>query len=197
MVIWEMVAYLADDTKRLTAFRRLEQEVGLLPESILNAPIERLQDIARSGGKIAPELRADRMVEAATLTLQDFDGSLDSILSLPGKEALKQLQRFPMIGLPGAEKILLFSDMYPVLALESNGLRALLRLGFGEESSNYSASYRSVREAVRGQLPEDCSILKSAHILLRRHGQELCRASVPHCVACPVNQACATYSAMP
>ena len=34
-------------------------------------------------------------------------------------------------GEPGAEKVLLFSGSAPVLALDSNALRVLLRLGFG------------------------------------------------------------------
>jgi hypothetical protein len=33
---------------------------------------------------------------------------------------------FPMIGEPGAEKILLFSGVLPVPALESNGVRVLV-----------------------------------------------------------------------
>ena len=42
---------------------------------------------------------------------------------------------------------------YPLLALESNGLRVLLRLGFADEKKSYSASYRGVQQALAGQLP--------------------------------------------
>jgi endonuclease-3 len=53
-------------------------------------------------------------------------------MELPPK-AKKLLMRFPMIGEPGAEKILLFCGALAVLALESNGLRVLVRVGVAEE----------------------------------------------------------------
>ena len=54
--------------------------------------------------------------------------------------------QFPMIGEPGAEKILLFCGLLNVLALESNGLRVLTRLGCGEERKELCRGYKSVRE---------------------------------------------------
>ena len=91
---------------------------------------------------------------------------------------------------PGAEKILLFTETHPVLALESNGLRVLLRFGFGEEQKDYAASYRSARAALEGQLPNDCKKLIRAHQLLRLHGKELCKRAQPICEACPLRTRC-------
>lgn len=85
----------------------------------------------------------------------------------------------------------MFTGTYPLLALESNGLRVLLRLGFAEEKKNYSASYRGVREALVGQLPSKCDSLVAAHQLLRQHGQELCKRTRPLCEAeCPLTAEC-------
>ena len=104
--------------------------------------------------------------------------------------AKRALKKFPGIGDPGAEKILLFTETHPVLALESNGLRVLLRFGFGEEQKDYAASYRSVRAALEGQLPNDCKKLIRAHQLLRLHGKELCKRAQPICEACPLRARC-------
>ena len=98
--------------------------------------------------------------------------------------------QFPMIGEPGAEKILLFSGVLAVLALDSNGVRVLVRLGVGEERKSYAATYKSVREITKEQPPEDCKLLTRAHLLLRRHGLELCLRNGPACHACPVNSEC-------
>jgi endonuclease-3 len=108
-------------------------------------------------------------------------------------QAKKALQKFPSIGAPGAEKILLFTRTYAVLALESNGLRVLLRLGFAEERKNYAASYAAVQEALKDQIGTDCDFLIAAHQLLRRHGKSLCRTNNPACEICPVNSRCAYY----
>ena len=68
-----------------------------------------------------------------------------------------------------------------MMALDSNGLRVLYRLGFAEEQKNYSATYRLVQDEIHEQLPPDCDSLIRAHQLLRQHGQELCKGSKPRC----------------
>jgi len=190
MNLWEVVAYLADDAQRRMAFEALRKQVGLTPDKILAAPTELLTEITRMGGSIAAEERADRLRIAAQLTLDEFGGDLASVLRLPPQKAKRSLMRFPMIGEPGAEKILMFSGVLPVLALESNGVRVLVRLGIGEDRKSYAATYRSVREATLGQLPEDCKSLTTAHLLLRQHGQELCFRNRPACHSCVLNSDC-------
>jgi len=190
MILWEMVAYLADDTHRGMAFDALRKQVGLTPARILAAPKPLLCEITRMGGSIAAEERAERLRAAAQLTMDEFGGDLDGVLKLPPQKAKKLLMRFPMIGEPGAEKILMFSGLLGVLALESNGLRVLVRLGFGEERKSYSATYKSVREVTLEELPADCALLTKAHLLLRQHGQQLCLRNGPVCHACPVSADC-------
>jgi endonuclease-3 len=193
-ILWEIVAYLADDARRGAAFDALREQVGLTPRAILAAPKKLLCDIARMGGSIAAAERAGRLLIAAQLTLEQFGGDLDGVLELPPQKAKKLLMQFPMIGEPGAEKILMFSGALDVLALESNGLRVLVRLGFGEDRKSYSATYKSAREATLRELPADCVLLTRAHQLLRQHGQRLCLRNGPRCHACPVNSDCRYFS---
>ena len=127
MILWEVVAYLADDAQRRIAFEALREQVGLTPQKILAAPKKLLRDITRLGGAIAAEERAERLQTTAQLALDEFDGDLGTVLRLPAQKAKKLLMQFPMIGEPGAEKILLFSGVLPLLALESNGVRVLVR----------------------------------------------------------------------
>ena len=192
IILYETIAYLATDEKRDAAFDALKAIVGLKPADILSASMEKLVMIAKLGG-IKPELRAVRLKEIAQIVLNDFDGDLRNALKLPLAKAIKALKEFPSIGEPGAEKIVLFTKTHPVLGLESNGLRVLLRLGFGEERKNYSASYRSVREALKDHMGNDCDFLVRAHQLLRQHGKELCRNNNPACETCPLNHHCHYY----
>jgi len=189
-VLWENVAYLADDEKRAAAFSALRKTVGLRPEDILKAKPEKLLAVARMGGMV-PELRAQRLRQSAEIVQILLKGKLDATLAESLPKAKKTLQRFPTIGEPGAEKILMFAGKYAVLGLESNGLRVLLRLGFAEEQKSYSASYRGIKNAISSQLPQTCKALVAAHQLLRRHGQELCKRSRPLCNECPLKDSCA------
>ena len=117
-------------------------------------------------------------------------------LTLPLPKAKQALRKFPGIGEPSAEKILLFTRSYPVLGLDSNGLRVLVRLGFGEEKKSYTATYRSVQEAIHSQLVEDYDWLISTHLLLRQHGKELCKTSPPVCEKCPVRKSCGYFKSV-
>jgi endonuclease-3 len=192
LILWENVAYLLNDEKREAAFEALRDPVGLTPKSILAAPQATLLDIAKMGG-MRPEVRVERLRSIARITLDQFQGDLRKALKLPLKQAKKALQLYPNIGEPGAEKILLFTKSYPVLGLDSNGLRVLHRIGYGQECKNYSATYHSVQEAVAGEIGQECGPLIKANQLLRQHGQERCKLNAPLCRICPVTDLCAYY----
>lgn len=189
MVLWENVAYLVDDERRARVFARLREEIGLDPEDLLGAPLEVLAGVIRDGG-MQPEHRAAKLVAAAETALSLGVENLRVLVHRVPEKASKALRRFPGVGEPGADKILLFSGAKRTLAPDSNILRVLVRLGFGSEDPNYGRMYRAATMAVAPQLPDDFPWLVRAHQLLRRHGQEICRRSAPLCEACPLAGEC-------
>jgi endonuclease III len=189
MVVWENVAYLVDDERRARVFARLQEEIGILPLEISTTPPEVLAEVIKDGG-MQPEHRAAKLLAAADEAFDIGLDTLDRLIRKAPDKASKELRRFPGIGEPGADKILLFSRAKRTLAPESNILRVLVRLGFGEEDENYGRMYRSAEKAVAPQLSGDFAWLIRAHQLLRRHGQEVCKRSVPLCEACPLTDGC-------
>jgi endonuclease-3 len=189
LILLENIAYLVSDDRREQAFKRLRKYAGTKPHEILAASHEDILQATKLGG-MHPEQRVSRLKEIALIAMNEFGGDLKQALKLPLPKAKQALRKFPSIGEPSAEKILLFTRSYPVLGLDSNGLRVLVRLGFGEEKKNYTATYRSVQEAIQSQLREDYDWLISTHILLRQHGKELCKTNAPLCEKCPVRKSC-------
>ena len=192
LVMWENACYLLPDERRLEVFEALRDRVGLTAAAIDAATDEVLLTLAKRGG-MRPETRVFRWRQIAGIVLSQLDGDLDQILTLPYAEAKKALKQFPNIGDPGAEKILLLCGVANGLPLESNGLRVLVRVGWGRAQKNYGATYRSVQEAVRDELPRKPERLKDAHLLLREHGKTLCKDKAPQCHECPVSADC-TYA---
>ena len=192
LVLWENVAYLVDDAKREKIFGELKRKVGLQPIDIINASPEQLDAVTKLSGMNAHQ-RSARLKECALIALNEFGGDLNNALRLPPRKAIKALRMFPGIGEPGAEKILLLCKKLPVLALDSNGLRVMLRVGFGEEKKTYAGSYKSVREDVSDQCGDDFDELIMAHQLLRQHGKTICKTSKPKCEECPVHSFCYFY----
>lgn len=192
LILLENVAYLVSDERREEAFSALRKHTGTNPHEILSASDESILKATRFGG-MHPQQRVSRLREIALIALNEFGGDLRQALKSPLPKAKLALRKFPGIGEPSAEKILLFTRSYAVLGLDSNGLRVLLRLGFGEERKTYTATYRAVQEAIRDQLKDNYDGLIGAHILLRRHGKELCKTSAPVCEKCPVRKSCAYF----
>jgi endonuclease III len=193
LVFWENAVYLLPDERRQEVFDLLRERVGLEPRRILAARHDTLFVIAKLGG-MRPETRVERWREIAQIAITEFGGTLKEAVKRPLKEAKKALQRFPSIGEPGAEKILLFSKAHAVLGLGSNGLRVLVRAGYGREQKSYSSTYRTVQAAIAPQLGSHAAALMETHQLLRRHGMERCKASAPVCRGCVLADVC-DYSA--
>lgn len=124
IILFENVVYLVSDEKREEAFAALRGKIGTNPTSILAASYDTLAKVVRPAA-MTSRLVA-RLREIALITLEEFGGDLQEVISRPLTLAKKALMKFPSIGEPGAEKILLFSNSYPVLALDSNGLRVLI-----------------------------------------------------------------------
>lgn len=201
MILYLNCGYPATDTSCSKGFDALKREVGLNPSEILAAPKAKLATLMRSGG-IVPELRAGRLQEIARMVQGVFHRDLHAALKklmaqekmYPGKGVLaakKALRRFPVIGEPSAEKILLFSKLAPVAAVPSAFVGVPVRLYFGREGKSYAANYRTARNVLTAGLPETFEARQRAYLLLKKHGQEICKRSRPMCEICPLTGQCA------
>jgi endonuclease-3 len=190
LILFENATYLADDPRRDEVFGALKKHIGTSPKAILNAPFEKLVAAIRPGG-MRPEERAAKLIEAAAIADEVGLDNLRKLMKTSPRDARKVLKRFPGMGDPGADRLLLIAGSLVSIAPESNGLRVLVRLGFAKEDQNWSKTWRAAREALAPELPSDPTWLLKAHLLLRRHGQELCNRTEPRCDLCPLEKTCA------
>jgi endonuclease-3 len=190
-ILWENVGYLIDDDRRLVLFEEFRRQIGFEPREILQASDKQLLEIARKGG-IGAESRVSRWREIAEIVQRDCDGDLAHHLrSLPLAKARAFLKRFPVIGDPGADKILLFCGLDAWPSVDSNGLRVLVRLGLVLQGPSYASTYKSA-VGFLSKFPLLGRVwLMSSYAILREHGRTLCKRSEPRCVACPLDRACA------
>jgi endonuclease-3 len=190
LILWENMGYLIDDERRAALFAEFEVRVGLSATAIDRADGGVLLDIATRGG-MRPEVRVERWREIARLVLDRAGGDLAAALArLPTPKAKTLLKAFPMIGGPGADKVLLFSGLALTPSLESNGLRVLARLGLIAPDDNYAALYRAGVELLAREGRADRDWLVAAYGALREHGRALCRRAGPNCLPCPLDAAC-------
>ncbi len=192
MVLHRNAGYPQSDVNCDKGFQSLKQTIGLSPEKILAAPPAKLAGALRAS-VMMPEVAARRMKEIAARVLDEFDGDLTAVMKRGPAAAKKALKKFPTIGDSFAEKVLLYTNTAPVAAVPANSVHVLLRLGCGLETKNFTANYRAAQEAIAAEVPETHAARLRAYLLIKQHGQTLCKLSHPKCDECPVSAECDYY----
>lgn len=188
-VLHENAGYLVTDERRDELYTQLTA-LAPTPAALLGADRAALLEIARDGG-MRPEERVERWRAIAEITLEDADGDLAGTLrALPLPRAKELLARYPVIGTPGVDRILLFAGIAAVPSVDSNGLRILERYGAVAAGLPYARGYGDACAALSGAFGEHAQLLRRAYLGLRRHGKTICRRTKPECPRCPVAKTC-------
>jgi endonuclease III len=192
-LVWWLSGYPQSETNCSKGYASLEEVVGVAPRQLLAASPAKLAQALRPGGMV-PELRAMRLKEVAARAQDEYGGDLRAALVGPIAQVRKALKRFPNIADPGADRILLFGELAPVAAVPSNCPHVLVRIQRGQERENYGVTYREAQQAVEAEVPAKFDARMRAYLLLKRHGQEICKRTKPRCDECPVSSACAYFA---
>lgn len=192
-LIWWHCGYPASDTTCGRGWEALQRAVGAEPHQILAAAPAALATALKPGGMV-PEIRAMRLKEIAARVQNEFAGDLRAALVGPLPQVRKILKSFSNIADPGADRILLFAGIAPIAAVASNKPYVLVRILHGRERENYGVTYREAQEAIEAEVPAKFDARMRTYLLLKRHGQELCKSTKPKCDQCPVNGACAYFA---
>jgi endonuclease-3 len=195
-LVWWHCGYPASDTACAKGWDALKRLVGIEPAKLLEAPRQKMDAALKSGGMV-PELRAMRLKEVAARVQDECGGDLRAALIKSPQKARAFLKKFPGIADPGADRILLFGGILPVAAVPSNATQVLARIQRGKERDNYGATYRETQEAIEAALPETFPQRTRAYLLVKRHGQEVCKRTNPQCWRCPVSSHCAYFQNQP
>jgi endonuclease-3 len=172
----------------------LRAAVGTTPRALRAARPVQLTRALEAGGMI-PALRATRIRAIVRAVEAELGGKLRAALGKRSEaEARKLLKRFPGIGTPGADRVLLFAGLAPVAAVPSSCPHVLVRILGGDESPGYGATYAQARALIEAQIPATFAARRRAWLLLQRHGRERCRARNPQCSQCAVAATCAFFA---
>ena len=189
-LIWWHCGYPQSDARCSRGWESLTKVVSIDPPSLLAATPAKLSEALKPGGMV-PELRAQRLKEIAYRVQNEFAGDLRTALRGPVASVRSTLKKFPNIADPGADRILLFGGISPVAAVPSNCPHVLVRILHGQERENYGVNYREAQEAITAETSAEFASRQRAYLLLKTHGQTLCKAKKPKCEVCPIQASCA------
>lgn len=192
-LIWWHCGYPASDTTCARGWEALMREVEVEPCKILAASQAKLAHALKAGGMV-PELRAMRLHQIAQRVMNEFGGDLNAGFRGPAGGVRKALKKFPGIADPGADRILLFGHLQPLAAVPSNCPQVLVRIQLGLERENYGVNYREAQALIEDEIPEQFHVRQRAYLLLKQHGQTICKRSKPKCDQCIVSSNCAYFA---
>jgi endonuclease III len=194
-LVWWHCGYPASDATCTRGWNALKTEIGVEPSRILAASQSKLAHALKAGGMV-PEVRAMRLQQIAQRIENDFAGDIRTALVGRISDVRKTLKKFPGIADPGADRILLFGHIAPVAAVPSNCPHVLVRIQMGLERENYGLTYRDAQALIEAGVPEQFHARTRAYLLLKEHGQQICKRVKPKCDTCPVNAHCAYFAQM-
>ncbi|HEY2460808.1 MAG TPA: hypothetical protein VGI16_08370 [Candidatus Acidoferrum sp.] len=189
-LVWWHCGYPASDAACAKGWESLNREVGVEPDQLLSATPAKLAKALKPGGMV-PELRALRLKQIAARINDEFGGDLRAALAGPIANVRKTLKTFPNIADPGADRILLFAGIAPLAAVPSNCPHVAVRIQHGKERENYGVTYREAQQIIQDEVPEKFDARTNAFLLLKHHGQQICKRTKPKCTQCPISKNCA------
>src|SRR5262249_39572601 len=149
----------------------LNDFTSLEPQCLVTCKTPALTRVLKAGGLI-PDLRAQRIKEIAQRVLDDHGGDVLASLARPRPHQIrKALKRFPGMGDPGAERIMLFAGIAPLAAIPSNATQVVVRLQCGGSLGAYAKDYRQGAVFVESATPATIKSRRRAYLLLKVHGE--------------------------
>jgi endonuclease-3 len=165
-----------------TAYKRLEESVGVTPRNLSNASQTEIADAIRPAGMYNQRSRTIKQVSMKVVEL--YDGDLSTVVAKPYPEAREELMTLPGVGEKTADVVLLFNAGKDVLPVDRHIARISKRL----ELVPSKADYDTICLTLEGATSPDKFL--DTHIKLIQFGRDVCRALNPKCHECPINDLC-------
>lgn len=179
VLVITVISQNTNDRNTLRVLRRMRERLGVItPESLLEIPIEELEDLIRPAGLYRQKARYLKGIA------RELGGvALQEILREEDAEKLRSaLIRIPGIG-PKTADVLLTMLGRRSIAVDRHIARVSLRLGISKRRD-----YESIRRSLM-EIFDEKDYLK-AHLLLIKLGRVYCRPRNPRCRECPLMDIC-------
>lgn len=181
-LILTVISQNTADINTQRAFESLSKQFEITPEALAVAERDKIEACLHSAGLYRSKAKTIQSV--SRIVVEEFGGSLASVLSLPLEEARKTLMALPGVGPKTADVVLLFSASRPTIPVDTHVDRVSKRLGLAPKDGNYDAVRSSLQSIF------EAKDYLAVHLLLIAHGRKYCKARNPRCHECPVSKCC-------
>lgn len=176
---------LTQHTSDLNAERSYDALRKAMPTwaSVIEAETQKIADAIHHGGlSNQKSVRIQKILIEILHRLGHFE--LEFLSDLPLEEARSWLTSLPGVGPKTAAVVMAFSLKMPAFPVDTHILRVSKRLGL----IGRKVSADQAHPIMENMIPSDNRY--DMHVLLITHGRQICKARVPQCGRCPLDQEC-------
>jgi len=176
---------LTQHTSDLNAERSYDALRKAMPTwaSVIEAETQKIADAIHHGGLANQKsVRIQQILIEILHRLGHFE--LEFLSELPLEEARSWLTSLPGVGPKTAAVVMAFSLKMPAFPVDTHILRVSKRLGL----IGRKVSADQAHPIMENMIPRDNRY--DMHVLLITHGRQICKARVPQCGRCPLDQEC-------
>ena len=176
---------LTQHTSDLNAERSYDALRKAMPTwaSVIEAETQKIADAIHHGGlSNQKSVRIQKILIEILHRLGHFQ--LEFLSDLPLEEARGWLTSLPGVGPKTAAVVMAFSLKMPAFPVDTHILRVSKRLGL----IGRKVSADQAHPIMENMIPSDNRY--DMHVLLITHGRQICKARVPQCGRCPLDQEC-------
>lgn len=175
-----------------TAWKNVEKALGNMRavglwsfQALMQTERDELAEVIRPSGYY--NTKARKLQEFASVVVEEYDGSVEALLSLDMPELRERLLDIWGIGEETADDIVLYAAGKPSFVIDTYTRRIVDRIGW----KTGGAKYVDYQRLFTDLLPADTTLFNEYHALLDAHGSRTCKKT-PHCPGCPLQDLCLT-----
>ena len=176
---------LTQHTSDLNAERSYDALRKAMPTwaSVIEAETQKIADAIHHGGLANQKSeRIQKILIEILHRLGHFE--LEFLSDLPLEEARSWLTSLPGVGPKTAAVVMAFSLKMPAFPVDTHILRVSKRLGLIGRKVSADQAHPIMENMIPSNNRYDM------HVLLITHGRQICKARVPQCGRCPLDQEC-------
>jgi len=165
------------------AIANLREAEALSAVALCSLPRSELEKLINPSGFFRQ--KAERLQLFSGYLLDNYQGSLESLLRKPLHLLRQELLALKGIGPETADSILLYGGNHLTFVVDAYTSRLFSRLGCLQGGEKYE----EIRSFFMQRLPADVDLYNEFHALIVRHCKDHCRKR-PLCPGCPLEKIC-------
>jgi len=167
------------------SYKQLAEKFSTV-KALADSYLDKLEETIKIGGLYRQ--KAKRIKSIAQWVVEKYDGTLSFLKEMNTEEVRKFLNNIDGVGAKTADCVLLFSLKRPVIPVDTHVWRVSRRLGLVKDKNGKKITREMAGRVLEKLIEPD--LRYDFHVDLILHGRKICKAQIPLCSKCILEDLC-------